>query len=661
MPLIDPVTVNFGELGNKDLDCFVYNNIMSLQAAYANLHDNLVPKWRRLAKGVPKDKTRNWPWPGASNTVIQLIGENIDILKAIQIGSIYEVMPIWVAGLVGEWKDDEQGEEQREVYETFMDLMALSKEELDLYRVESLAANDIAEYGMVVIKCPWITKTEAIVTGVDRDDNTSTQHEEKTIYDGPRPEKLNIQDWAATPTAPTWSEARFKYHGPYKLSKDEIRHKIHKGQFDDNEQTRTVLSQPDRQGLDTATEEQLKLSNVDGSNPNEMTAEWDFYECWFWYDHNNVRYRIIYTYHLQTKTRMKAVYNFYADNEEPFEFGRLGYTDDGLIGYGFAEMGEMYQEQVATQHNQRNDHGTLQNTSIILTGRSSGLRLDSGFSITPMSCLPFNPDEFDIKQLGGATAFSNIDDENLTIALAKSRFGTDVGLPSGSGSGVSGKGGKGGPSYSSQGTFSIMQTGARRININVTDFRYMHLGLGNKCGRQYSSFGIGERYKLFGEAGPVLRKALESIKSKRMWLPIKAATASINREVEKQTGMLFVQTMERHFSTVTQIIQGISNPMMKDMPEMREYLIGCISAQAYVMGKLIRAFGYDNVSQMQPEVNFVKSIRSQQKNGQRGVEATAGSNGQGGPKSGVQEATGPQVGNNGPNANNGVQPNTGIL
>jgi hypothetical protein len=84
---------------------------------------------------------------------------------------------------------------------------------------------------------------------------------------------------------------------------------------------------------------------------------------------------------------MKSFFNFYPKNEEPFEFGRLGYNEDGLIGYGFAEMGEMYQEEVSTTHNQRMDNRTLANTSVLLGGTNP--RVDAGVSLFPMAVLTF--------------------------------------------------------------------------------------------------------------------------------------------------------------------------------------------------------------------------------------------------------------------------------
>ncbi len=167
MPLLEPVKADFGTDGNKQLDTFVFSNLTALINSYKSLHTSKVQEWRRLTKGQPREKTRDFPWKNAANTIVQLIGENVDIIKAVQLGTIYEILPLWVAGLVGSWPIEAQGEEQRAVCERFLDQMGLSKNELDLYRVESKAAHDIASLGSVVIKSPWVTNVQQIVTGMD--------------------------------------------------------------------------------------------------------------------------------------------------------------------------------------------------------------------------------------------------------------------------------------------------------------------------------------------------------------------------------------------------------------------------------------------------------------------------------------------------------------
>jgi hypothetical protein len=254
-----------------------------------------------------------------------------------------------------------------------------------------------------------------------------------------------------------------------------------------------------------------------------------------------------------------------------------------------------------------------------------------------MAVLPFDKNDVDIVQLG-ANYPSSVAEEQLTLALAKARFGTDTPGGEGMGSGSVDKKGN----YNSMGTFSIMQAGNRRININVTDFRYMHLNIGQKSTRQYAYFGVGEdRLKYLGKQARYLQQAMENIKQGRLELPIKAATASINKEIEKQTGMLFTQVMQRHFGAIGQLLQGVLNPSIPD--PLKEFLVGSIAAQSYVMGKLLRAFNYDDISRMQPEVDILNKLRSQNNNGQQNVQGAAGQGGQGS-QPGTNQTTGTAAG-----------------
>jgi len=652
MSLNKPVIVNLGETEDTALDNFVYDNLISLRDTYKPIHDDKLSKWRRLTKGLPKEKTREFPWPNASNVVVQVIGENVDTIKAIQLGSIYEILPLWPTSLLGDWDTSEEGEEQRSITERFMDEMGLSRSELDLYRTESKAAHDIASLGSVVVKMPYVVEKQVIVIGDgDRSevsDTTNGAHirqaltqEEKVVYEGPRPEKLAFEEWAATPTAQTWEKAHFKYHF-YTLKKFECEKKVFEGTFDKKAWEKISLS-PDREGMSAEKIQLLQDQGLGGPSAGKNLAEWDFYECWFLYWYDNKCYSICYTMHLKTKTRMIAFFNFYADNEEPFEFGRLGYSEDGLLGYGFAEMGEMYQEEASTMHNQRTDNRTLLNTSVILGGRNA--RMDAGITLFPMAVLPFSPDEIAIETLG-AKADSSVPEEGLTLSLAKARFGTDMPGAEGMGSGTVDRKGN----YSSMGTFSIMQQGNRRININVTDFRYLHLNIGRKSLKQYATFGVPQdKIRKFGDVGAKnLQKALDNLRRGRLELPIKAATASINKEIEKQTGMLFTQVMQRHYGAIAQILQGITNPTIP--PEIKEFLTGSIGGMSYVMEKLVRAFGYDDIYRMQPEKALLNKMNKGAGNGNNegAVSPNAGATPQGNGGQSIQQNAGQ------PNDNRGV-------
>jgi len=599
MPTITPVKVELGTEADVELKKFVKQNLQDTEQAYDTFHTSKVPELRRLYKGLPEQEDRDFPWPGCSNVVIQLIGENVDILKARIIGTIYEIMPLWVSHLVGDWPDSENGDKQRSSFEEFMNLMGQEPNELDLYRVESLAANDMVQLGSVLVKMPWETEIEKRVTGPGVNGGLPAAVD-YTKYDGPRPEKVPIEDWGATPSAPTWEKANFKYH-KYTLKKQQVEQKIYQGAFDlSEEDKKKLLNNPSRQGPSNEQQQKDQAKNLQGSY-GEYQAEWDIYECWFWFWHNDAKWRIIFLYHKETDLKLNAVFNFYSDNEEPFEYGRLGYTDDGLLGYGFAEMLKYYQEEVTTGHNQRNDNRSLGNTSVFTVGRNN--KIDANIGIYPGSVLPLTAEEFSVHQLGQVYPTS-IEEEGLTISLAKARAGTDDPATSGTGGGVANpkKG-----IQSAMGTFSVLQSGNRRVNVNITDFRYMHLKIGRKAAMQYAEFGVGNRLEYFGEQAQYIEKALRNIKAKRIDLPIRAANASINKELEKQNDMLLTQVLQRHHSAIAQILQGLGNPQMPEF--MKQFLIGVIGAQGALMSRLLRNFGHDDISRLQPELKLTDELK----------------------------------------------------
>jgi hypothetical protein len=157
------------------------------------------------------------------------------------------------------------------------------------------------------------------------------------------------------------------------------------------------------------------------------------------------------------------------------------------------------------------------------------------------------------------------------------------------------------------GTFSVMQSGNRRVNINITDFRYMHLKLGRKAAMQYAEFGVGERLDYFGSQAQYIEKALKNIKLKKIDLPIRAANASINKELEKQNDMLLTQVLQRHHSAIAQILQGLFNPQLPE--PMKNYLVGVIAAQGALMSRLLRNFGHDDISRLQPELKLSEMLK----------------------------------------------------
>lgn len=622
MPQMTPITASFGVDENKVLESYVHDSISALKSGLTKLHTEKVAKWRRLYRGIPKQEVKNFPWKNASNVIIQLIGENCDIIRARILGTVFEIMPLWVTSLIGDWTTEMHGGEQQEAVQEFMNYVGLEPGELDLYRVESQGVDECVKFGTVLYALPWVRDVEAECIGQIFGKN---KFRDFTKYEGPRPEKVEFENWAATPSAATLESADFKYR-IIPLTKQKLEERFFRGiyKFEHLKEGETqealkeaFLNTPDRPGpSNTQAEKERNKGAETASGYNN--AEWDIHECWFPYFHNGKKFRLIYSYHFASRRCLRSLFNFYPSNEEPFELSRFGYTDDGLYGYGLCEMLEHYQEEVSTNHNQRCDNRTLANTSIFRVDPNS--KLDAVFSIYPNALVPANEGELEKIQLGANYA-SSVEEEMLTISLAKNRAGTDDPGFSGAGGGTVSKKG----SLSAMGTFSVMQAGNRRVNINITDSKYTHHKLGRKFLKQYAEFGIGERGAAFGAKEQYLKMALRNVREGKLILPIRAATASINKELEKQNDMLLTQVMQRHHMGISQILQAINNPSLP--PDIQQFLVGWIDSSSLLMGRILRNFGHDDISRMLPERKIVE-----------GASANAGKSGGGaGPRGDAQK------------------------
>jgi len=598
----EPIELKFGPEQEAIRLKYVYDNITAVKTSIRELVENKIIDWRKLKEGKPESEKKTFPWRGASNLVIQVIAANIETLLAQVIASIYEVMPPFACSLVGMWDESERGDEQRTAVEEFMALMALEKDELDLYRVESILYEAAIGYGFNAGKIPWVDENSSYCIG---EMDGQPQFTEDELYRGPRPEVIPFEDFAVNRNATTLENARFKYHIIH-LSKHELQERAWLGRYgaDGQDKVDAILKSPDRPGrVELEKEELVGITPSQG----EVEQQWDLYECHYPYyvdfGGQKRRINIIETFHYQTKTSMRAIYNWYPGNQNIFFGARLGYTDRGIYGLGFCEILKMAQTELSAAHNRYADNGTLANTSVFTIDPDAMTRVDANFSIYPAAALPFKKDEFTIQQMGREID-TGIDRERQMLELVKYRTGLDSGMSAAGGGVVNPKRGI----YSAMGTFSALQAGNRKSNLRIADFRLTHMEVGSKALELYAEMGLGKKGRYFGKQEEFLKKALDSIKNGRIRIPVKASTASINKEMEKQNDMLMVNLMRQHYMGISQILQNLPQA-----PEhMKDYLANVIIGSDFLMRHVLRNFGHDDISRLLPEPQFIKQLKEQQ-------------------------------------------------
>lgn len=582
--MITPIKLTFNDKGDKELALKKYlkDRILSLKSGLKELHETRLVKWRKSYEAVPAEKVREFPFYNASNLVIPIIAIHSDTLLARVMSAVIKNNPLWVSRLIG--NNPDLPADLSNAIETFMQYVGLEPSELDLYRVYHEWFGEAIKFGTSVVKCPIDKRIEDVAT--PGDGTGRYKFEKRTIYDGPRPEKLAFEDFLIPPAAKTIELADFKAHR-VRLQRHQLEERKFR-QVYDSAAVETILKQPDRTSpeiVQAQKESDAGAYTVAGYG----FAEWDIYECHYQYRLDGNKFvKLITWYHEKSDTILRNYFRYYPD--EIFVAARLFYRDDMFHGYGFCETLEMFQEEISQAHNQDNDNRTISNTRVWRVDPDS--KLHQGYRVYPGAMIPADKDEIE-PLMHGEVSQMGMDKERMSIELSERRSGVSP-PQQGMGSGVMSKRGI----YTAQGTMALIQEGNTRTDLNITDIRYAHTRLGRLLCNLYAHFGIGDRAKLFGDLGPKVEMALAAFKDKKIALPIYASTSSINREVEKQNDILLSSIMARHYQTITGMMQAAGNPMLPE--DVRKYIGESITASNLLMKSVLRHFEYDEVDKYVP-------------------------------------------------------------
>src|SRR5208337_3631926 len=97
----------------------IRSNIKFTDSKLQVFRDDKLPEMVRLYKGVPKEREISFPWPGAANLVIQLIGTFSDELLSRIMGSIYQYDPLFFIEILGD-NPSQDAIEQKQILEKFL-------------------------------------------------------------------------------------------------------------------------------------------------------------------------------------------------------------------------------------------------------------------------------------------------------------------------------------------------------------------------------------------------------------------------------------------------------------------------------------------------------------------------------------------------------------
>jgi len=552
-------STSFGSSVDADICKWVCEQIEVRQKQLENRHKHKVPEWRRIASGKPLEENKSFPWENCSNLVHPIVGESSDELAARVLELVWAISPIIRYAYLTKTKDQAEAHRntmKARLLQQFIDYVAYEPSELDLYRVENLWFHDSADIGTAWVCVAPEKRVEAIYVGYDSDSKSARFAEDgkSTLYEGPKVLNLRDEDVGYDPDANTPEDSVIMYRH-CSLSRRDLQERVFKGHYKKSE-VEKILNKPDRYGPGEVRKRENAKKGI-AANEDRILAEWDIFECYFYWYVGKRKYRLIAWFHKDTKTMLNQVFNFIPENQIPIVRTRLTLGESGMNGRGFADIGSYFQDEISTAKNMRND-ATLMMMLGINTISPQNRNIDKNMKIFPGVALPMNKDEFMHHNVGSADAGQlSMANEQAMIQQARERLG--VGPPvGGAGAGTANKKGQ----FGSMGTMAVLQESNSRNNHRTSDFRHSHVKLLGLVTGMYGAMGLGGKGSLFGLDDKLLDEALSDFLERKVRNPIRAATASANREVTKQNELLLNQALDGYVKAMSSAIQATQNEQL---------------------------------------------------------------------------------------------------
>ena len=590
----------------KDVDeaikKWVHEQIKARRRQLEQRHKKLVPEWRRIAEGNPKEEKKNWPFENCANLVHQVVGEASDDMAARVMGVLWATAPIILYRYFTKSKEQaeiENNSKKAKILQEAMDYFAYEPKELNLWDKENIWFSDSTKIGTAWVCVVPEQRVEQVFIGYDTAAKGSN-FETETLYEGPRVLNLRDEDLIYDPDCDTLEESDFVSRTCRGLTRRKLQEREFKGLYSKGSVAK-ILGRPDRYGPDENRRKEGKPKGTGDASEDKVLAEWDIEESYFYWYHNNKKFRLITWYHYETKTMMNQVFNFIPENQIPVVRTRLSSGDKGMNGKGYAQMLKHSQEEISTAKNQRTDAITW---GILGINRVSpqNRNIDRNFKMYPGASAPFNDGEFEHYEVGNP-AMGSLSMENEAAMIQQARERAGVG-PAVAGQGAGGLMGRGrNAQYGSMGTLAVMQDSNTRVAHRTSDFRHAHVKLFGLLTDMYGAMGLGRKGSLFGLDDRLLTEALQDYLERRVKIPIRAATASANKEVTKQNELLLNQAMMLYVKEASTMMQAIENAQTP--PYYKKWLMAVVKSRTRLMQQVLRDFQLsDQPEEYIPDIEF---------------------------------------------------------
>ena len=559
-------------------------------------------------RAVPNQKTRNFPWPNASNIVVPIIRMYTDTFVARTLNAVFNTRPlVTIQGYPAALRD---------ALEAYVNLKC--RQDWEVYELARGILNRGNKYGTSLTKVFW--REEMVNVPQFMDDKVEALPAVK--YSGPWADHIAFDDWFVYPlTANSVAQVEIFFH---RLRyPEEVAYRM--ARPDENgekkldlteEQVKAALKQPD----DVKREQEQRETGVGDSDYREM----HLIECHHRWKVGGSEYHCISTFEPVSKQVVDFKVSQYPPQIDLFHAYRPFPRDDVFQGESMYEILGQGQEEVSTIHNDRRNLSVMASAPLVLM--KEGVRV-------PNASTPFYPgkvyrledmDDFRVEKIGGNYQ-EMMAEENQALALMDRVSGISAGMQAASQGGL----GKGGV-YNAQGTMAVMSEGNQRQDTNMKDFRESLGGIIK------AMFALQARFdpqdpaieQLPEEMRPLVMEAMRMTTPEqlaRSIFEVNISDAAMNREVRKSSMMTMANALSQFAGQQQQLATVVAN--QQTHPALRQIASETITMQHGMMKAMLSAFDLHGIVDTLP--NAQRALASGPNGSPQG--AAPGPGGAGGP------------------------------
>jgi len=549
------------------------------QTARATQIDEKAVRWEKNYDGIPAQATRTVPFNRASNFMPQLSRMHCDILGARLLGFLFATKPFWVIKTL--LKD----QLQHEILEALGEgLNFIWDVEQNGFEISDSIINQSLQTGTLIVKGIWSDETRSYLRG----DAFEEQRISELEY-----EPVPFEDfWPFPITAKSTKRCEILFHR-IRLTQRSIDDRKRDGRW--RSEAADLLM---RDSSISPTEDARAQSS--GINlTKDVDYPFSVIECWLEYDIGGRRRPIVAVLNPQVmgeKAILRAYYNFMPYGEKPFVDFVPMRRKGSFFGYSGPEILEQDQEEAAQIHNFRRDCNVIANTPTWKKKR---------YADVPNPATDWYPgaiielDEMDdLEMLSSQVNYNSmIDEEQFVLSMAERKLGIS---PSMQGFGQGQAAGKRGI-YATGATLALLSEGNRRFDIYLMRLRYPFHRIGRLTVQSYNQFAPSY-FDKFGAKGAAIKQAFGLVdREGKLLFDPSAATASTNREVDRQNLLQMAGVLAQYYTQIIQLTQMVVTTP-PDNPAHR-VLIEILAAAHDLANRVLFAFDQGDRKRLVPDVS----------------------------------------------------------